>query len=292
MRCDGRLKYAEFLPQDARFPIILPRNNCVTKLIVKHYHEKNDHAGGTNQLLAALSNRFWIISGREVIWEWEKECSECQRRKAKAAKQIMAPLPQIRLRFSLRAFAQTAVDYGGPFITVQGRRTRRQKRYLCLFTCSATREAHLKMAYALDTDSFLNAFYRMVNRRGLPKEMLSDNGGNFVGGHKELSDLVKELDQDKIVKSTANQGIKWKFNPPHAPHFGGAHEIIIKGAKPAIYAILGNADITDEELMTAFTGAEALLNSRPLVRLEDNLHQNQYMIPHSTQRKGGEESRD
>ena len=110
------------------------------------------------------------------------------------------------------------------------------------------------MAYALDTDLFLNAFYRMVNRRGLPREMLSDNGGNFVGGNKELSDLVKQLDQDKIAKSTANQGIKWKFNPPHAPHFGGAHEIMIKGAKRAVYAILGNADITDEELMTAFTG--------------------------------------
>ena len=62
----------------------------------------------------------------------------------------MAPLPQIRLRFSLRAFAQTAVDYGGPFITVQGRRTRRQKRYLCLFTCLATRAVHLEMAYALN----------------------------------------------------------------------------------------------------------------------------------------------
>ena len=96
MRCDGRLKYAEFLPQDARFPIILPRKNCVTKLIVKHCHEKENHAGGTNQLLAALSTRLWIIFGREEIREWEKECNECQRRKAKAAKQIMAPLPQIR----------------------------------------------------------------------------------------------------------------------------------------------------------------------------------------------------
>ena len=39
---------------------------------------------------------------------------------------------------------------------------------------------------------------------------------------------------------------------------------MIKAAKRATYAILGNADVTDEELMTAFTGAEALINSRPL----------------------------
>jgi len=39
-----------------------------------------------------LTTGFWIISGREEIQEWKKECNECQRRKAKAAKQVMAPL--------------------------------------------------------------------------------------------------------------------------------------------------------------------------------------------------------
>ena len=31
-----------------------------------------------------------------------------------------------------------------------------------------------------------------------------------------------------------------------------------------VNAVLGNADVTDEELLTAITGAEGLLNSRPL----------------------------
>ena len=120
------------------------------------------------------------------------------------------------------------------------------------------------MAFALDSDSFLNAFYCMVNRRGIPQEMLSDNGTNFVGAKKELEELVRMLDQNKIRQSTANKGITWKFMPPIAPHFGGVHEVMIKSAKRAICAILNNSDVTDEELMTAFTGAESLINSRPL----------------------------
>ena len=52
-----------------------PRFVAATKLIVKHYHEKDNHVGGTNQMLAALSTRFSIISGREEIREWEKECN-------------------------------------------------------------------------------------------------------------------------------------------------------------------------------------------------------------------------
>ena len=48
------------------------------------------------------------------------------------------------------------------------------------------------MAYGLDTDSFLEEFCRMVNRRGLPEENLSDNGTNFVSGNKKLCELLNE----------------------------------------------------------------------------------------------------
>ena len=264
IRSNSRLKYAEFLPYDTKFPIVLPRKHWVTKLIVRHYHEIEKHASGTNQTLAALSSQYWIISAREEIREMEKECIKCQLKKASPATQVMAPLHESRLKLTLRAFDHSAVDFGGPFITTQGRGKRREKRYLCLFTCLTTRAVHLEIAYGLDTDSFLNAFYRMASRRGLPQEMTSDNGTNFVSANRELKELVAQLDTKIVQKSTANKGVKWHFNPPAAPHFGGAHETMIKAAKRATYAILGNADITDEELMTAFIGAEGLINSRPL----------------------------
>ena len=247
-----------------RYPIILPRRNWVTKLIVKEYHERGNHATGTNQTLAAFSTRYWLLAGREEIREWEKECLVCRRQKSKPCSQIMAPLPTSRLKPSLRAFVRSAVDFAGPFITVQGRGKRREKRYLCLFTCLATRAVHLEMAYGLDTDSFLNAFYRMASHRGLPEEMYSDNGTNFKGADAELKLLVRELDENKIYQSIANKGVTWHFNPPLAPHFGGVHETMIKSAKKAIKAILGKADINDEELTTAMIGAEGLINSRPL----------------------------
>ena len=226
---------------------------------MKEFHEKKHHASGTNQTLAALSARYWVMSGREVIREWEKICAECRRRKARACEQIMAPLPLSRLKSSFRAFTRTAVDFGGPFITVQGRGKR-----LCLFTCLATRAVHLEIAFGLDTDSFLNAFYRMASRRGLPEEIYSDNGSNFKGADNELKSLVLQIDENKIQESVAHKGVKWHFNPPFAPHFGGVHESMIKSAKRAIKAILGKADINDEELMTAVIGAEGLINSRPL----------------------------
>ena len=168
------------------------------------------------------------VLAHEEIREWEMMC---RRLKAKVAQQIMAPLPLHRMTTSLRAFTKIVVDFGGPFTTMQGRGKSRQKRYVCLFTCLSSRAVHLEMAYGLDVDSFLNALNRMMNRRGVPSEIISDNGTNFVAANKELCELVRK--DRRVQSSTANKGIK--FNPPYAPHFGGVFQI--KSAKRAITAI-------------------------------------------------------
>jgi hypothetical protein len=104
----------------------------------------------------------------------------------------------------------------------------------------------------------------MNSRRGLPLEVISDNGTNFVAAERELRELFKAMDKNEIKKSMTNQRIKWRFNSPGASHFGGFFEALIKRAKPAMKAVIGNAQITDEELLTTIVGVECLVNSRPL----------------------------
>ena len=77
IRSNSNLVHAEFLSHDMWYPVILPGNECVTKLIIKHYHEMGKHICGTNQTLSALSARFWIICGLKAVREWDKECDEC-----------------------------------------------------------------------------------------------------------------------------------------------------------------------------------------------------------------------
>ena len=83
----------------------------------------------------------------------------------------------------------------------------------------------------------------MIARRGTPKTVVTDNGTNFVGAYNELVQL--ELDEQKIIGKTSSDHVKWNFNPPSGPHFGGSHEIMIKSAKKAINSILGNSEVTD-----------------------------------------------
>ena len=63
LRSVGRLRYADYLPFDARYPVILPRKSGMTRLIVKSYHERSNHAVGTNHTLSLLSARL----GKRVL---------------------------------------------------------------------------------------------------------------------------------------------------------------------------------------------------------------------------------
>ena len=192
LRVDGRLCNSNDLPYDVKHPIILPKDHTVTHLIVRSAHEQLGHGSGTEHLLSELRTRFWIVKGRRIVRNLIQKCIGCRRRfTGKPTTQMMAPLPKSRLQQPMRAFERVGVDYGGPYLTKQGRGKTRTKRYLCLFTCLTTRAVHLEMAYALDTDSFINAFSRMVARRGTPAFVLSDNGTNFVGAERELCPTLR-----------------------------------------------------------------------------------------------------
>ena len=266
IRANERLAQSNDLPYDVKHFILLPKDHTITKLIIVNAHEKLGHGTGVEHLLTELRTRFWITKGRRAVRNVVESCRQCHRRfRARPGEQMMAPLPKPRVTLPLRTFDRIGVDYDGPFLTKQGRGKSKAKRYLCLFTCLATRAVHLEIAYALDTSSFLNAFTRMTARRGMPSYVVSDNGTNFVGAEKELQELVQTFDQDKIVtKTTQKRPIEWKFNPPSASHFGGVFEILIKSAKKALKAIVGDTAVSDEELHTAIYGVEGLLNSRPI----------------------------
>ncbi|KAJ8026110.1 hypothetical protein HOLleu_33856 [Holothuria leucospilota] len=62
------------------------------------------------------------------------------------------------------------------------------------------------MAYGMDSDTFLNSFYCFVSRRGIPEEVLSDNGSKFIGSNRELRELYESLDKTRIQEVTANGG--------------------------------------------------------------------------------------
>lgn len=80
----------------------------------------------------------------------------------------------------------------------------------------------------------------------------SDNSTNFVGANNELSKCLHEQDQVKIIDELSLRKVKWVFNLPVAPHFGGVWKRMVRSAERALTFILNGQNPTDEILSTSF----------------------------------------
>ena len=210
----GRLSKSQHLASEVKHPIILPAKHRVTMLIIAEEDHRCNHTVGPNHLLSYLMQKFWIVKGKAATRAHRSHCVPCKKRWAVLASQRIAPLPDFRTSPPLRAFSRVGIDFAGPFSTKQGRGRSQTKRYVCVITCLQSRACHLEMAYGLDSESFLLAFTRFSKRCGVPQEVVSDNGTNFVGAERELHSAVEALKTSHVSAEMASNGIKWTFNPP------------------------------------------------------------------------------
>lgn len=141
-----------------------------------------------------------------------------------------------------------------------------------MFVCLTTRAVHLEVVSDYSTSAFLAAFRRFTSRRGLCNDVYSDCGTNFVGADSQLRALFQASAADgrRIAQYTASNGVRWHFNPPAAPHFGGLWEAAVKSAKHHLRRVVGETTLTYEEMATFLAQVEACLNSRPIQALSDD----------------------
>ena len=153
------------------------------------------HQGRRMTLNAIRQSGFWIINGRSVVTHFMSKCVTCRKLRVTTLTQKMSDLPEERLT-PTAPFTYTAMDVFGPWHIKDGRKT--LKRYGLIFTCLYSRAVHLETLNTMETDSFINALRRFINRRGQVRELRSDQGTNFVGAKNELACALKEINCNRV----------------------------------------------------------------------------------------------
>ncbi|GFX82356.1 integrase catalytic domain-containing protein [Trichonephila clavipes] len=173
-----------------------------------------------------------------IVLAWIKKPLAQLKTFAKGSQQLMADLPAARVT-ACRVFSQVGYPFRNSDLT---------------------------------TEAFLAALKRFVARRGQPIEIHSDNGRNFVGANNELRKILKALFKGKmeeIMDFLSKEQIKWNFNPPSAPHFGGLKEAGVKSLKYHLKRAI-QFFLSHEEFLTLVVQIEAVLNSQPICPLSND----------------------
>lgn len=281
LRVGGRLKYSP-LPHISKHPLLLPKKSHLSSLICDFYHVTSLHSGPrTTQAL--IQKRFWITSLRSLLRQRIHQCLKCHKFNASPPQPIMAPLPSSRFTHA-RAFLNVGLDMAGPFNLKEStrRNAKISKSYLCLFVCMSTKALHLELTSDLSTPAFLCALDRFIGRRGLPANIYSDCGSNFIGAANYLQEVYQFLlqENENIFNHLAQREIQWHFNPPSAPNFGGLWEAGVKSVKHHMKRCIGDKALTFEEMSSVLVRIEAVLNSRPLCPVSNDPHDdNDYLTP-------------
>ncbi|XP_062714046.1 uncharacterized protein LOC134290850 [Aedes albopictus] len=266
LRVGGRIRHSK-LAYEVKHQWIVPDKHPVTRKLIAAVHRENLHAGPSS-VITALRERYWILNARSTVRKVTRSCITCFKSSPKLAEQFMGDLPSYRIT-AAPTFLKVGVDFAGPiFIKQTARKAAPLKGYICVFVCMVSKAMHLEVVENLSTEAFLAALQRFVSRRGVPEEVYSDNGTNFIGARSELRELYElfksDLTNGKLSQFCQVKEIKWTTIPPNAPHFGGLWEAGVKSVKSVLKKVYQSASLTIMEFATLLCQIEAILNSRPL----------------------------
>jgi len=125
---------------------------------------------------------------------------------------MMANLPPAYI-LPCRTIAKIGVNYAGPLNMREYKlwKARVYKIYIASSICMTVKTVHLEIVSDLSSDIFLGALNHFVARRGLPSDIYSNYGTNFIVASKRLSQLFAL--QKTQHESSSQLPCSWHFKP-------------------------------------------------------------------------------
>ena len=113
-----------------------------------------------------------------------------------------------------------------------------------------------------------------------PREIISDNAKQFKLAQDTVEKLWSQvLTESDVISYSVNEKIWWNFIVELAPWMGGFYERLIGLVKRSLRKTIGKLCLTSNQLLTVLKEAEAIINSRPLVYVGDDINSGTPLTP-------------
>ena len=166
----GRLEHSD-LSECAKFPVFIPKESSLNKLLILDAHTKVLHSG-MKDTLSEVRSEYWLVQGRSKVKTFLNKCNLCKKFGAKLLqKPPAAPLPDFRAQ-CCDPFTHTGVDYLGPLYVY----------FTPSSKCANTRAVHLDIVPDVSCEAFVNC----LRNSALPKLFISDNAKCSGDGVEEI----------------------------------------------------------------------------------------------------------
>ena len=185
--------------------LVLPKTLRTDVMKIAHESTMAGHQG-VSRTLARVTAQFWWPGITGDIQRYCKSCDICQRTvsKGKTAKVPLGNVPLIDTPFK-----RVAVDLVGPICPASDR----GNRYLLTLVDYATRYPEATPLKNIDTETVAEALVSMFSRIGIPNEILSDHGAQFMSHiMKEVSRLLSIKQLTTTVYHPQCNGLCEKYN--------------------------------------------------------------------------------
>ena len=249
IRVGGRLGQSPYC-ESKKFPVLVSKNSTLVSLIIRHFHEASLHGGG-QLTLNLIRQEYLMTNAKPLVNSFIKKCITCFRVSTTPPVQIMADLPSERVTPS-RSFTHCGLDFAGLFFVKYGADD--EVKHCIVFVCFSTKAVHLEVVPNLTKEDCIFALNRFIARRGMPANIVSDNGMNFLGAGSDLLRL-KVLDKSDKDNSLAGfvieKNCEWVTISPRAPHFGGIWEAGAKSMKRHLRRIIGTRVLALNEFQSS-----------------------------------------
>ncbi|KAH9410320.1 hypothetical protein TYRP_010079 [Tyrophagus putrescentiae] len=277
LRLERRLANAE-VSDGLKRPLVMV-DHAIVRSYIHFVHEAHCHHAGSHTTKGHFSQFVFLPGCSRIVSQVVAACLRCRRlRTAKPYSAPMAPLPEDRVTRGF-AFQCVGLDLFGPLHSVSGRVL---KFYGVIFACAKSRAVHLELIESRATEDILRAYLRFVGIYGEPVLIRSDNELGFIKLNKTIQanqaafrKAVKQMQAhpkgrtatwiDADTPAASEHRLRWAFNVPDAPSWGGFYERLIQSVKRSLDRCRLASSQSFEKILTLLREAQLIINSRPLV---------------------------